>query len=68
MAENSVYGVHMHNIGIYGRDAWKRKRKSKKACMFKTLLLALLFEKSSSKPKRIKTDRINFFILKICQA
>ena len=68
MVNNSVYGVHMHNIGIYGRDAWKRKRMSKKACMFKLLLLALLFEKCSSKPKMIKTDRINFSILKNCQA
>ena len=68
MENNFVFGVHMHNLSIYGRNAWKRKRKSKKSCLLKKLLFVLLFKKYYLKPKMIKTDRISFFVLKICRA
>ena len=68
MENNFVYGVHMHNLSIYGRNAWKRKRKSKKLCLLKKLLFFLLFKKYYLKHKIIKTNRISFFVFKICQA
>ena len=54
----------MHNLSIYGRNAWKRKKKSGKGCLLKKLLLVLLFKKCYLKPKMIKTDRISFFCIK----
>ena len=61
-----VYSVHMNILSIYGHNAWKRRRKSKKSCFLKKLLFVLLFKKYYLKPKMIKTVRISFFVLKIC--
>ena len=60
MENNFVYGVHMRNLSMYGRNAWKRKKKFGKVCLLNKLLLVLLFAKCYLKPKIIKTDRINF--------
>ena len=67
MENNFVYGVHMHNLSICGRNAWKRKRKSKKSCLLKKLLFVLLFKKYYLKPKMIKTDRNSFCNLKFAK-
>ena len=34
---NFVFGVHMHNLFIYGNKNWKHERKSEKACLLKKL-------------------------------
>ena len=60
MENNFVYGVHMHNLSFYGRNAWKRKRKSKISCLLKKFLFVILFKKYYLKPKRIKTYRVIF--------
>ena len=61
MENNFVYGVPMHTLSIDGRNAWKRKRKSKKSCLLKKLLFVRLLKKYCLKPKLIKIDRISFF-------
>ena len=63
-----VYGVHVHNLSMYGRNAWKCKRKSKKSYLLKKLLFVLLFKKYYLKPKIIKTDCISFFKIKNSQS
>ena len=45
MDKMCVHSVCMHNASMYRHNAWKRKRKSEEACLFKKLLLVLLFKK-----------------------
>ena len=42
MENNFVYGVYMHNLSICGRNASKRKRRSKKSCLLKKLLFSIV--------------------------
>ena len=53
MENNFVYGVHLHNLSIYGHNAWKRKRKSKNSCLLKKVLFVRLFKEYYLKPKII---------------
>ena len=45
MENNFVYGVHMHNLSIDGRNAWKPKRKSKKSCLLKKIIVCQIIKK-----------------------
>ena len=38
--KNCVCSVYVHNLVIYRRNAWKRKRKSEKVCMLKNYYLS----------------------------
>ena len=62
LIKNCVCVVHVHNLVINWRSAWKHKRTSEKACMLKKLLFVLLFNKYYVKPNIIKTCRIGFCI------
>ena len=37
----------MHNLSIYRRNAWKRKRKSKKSCLLKKTIVCPIIKKST---------------------
>ena len=68
MENNFVYGVHLHNLSIYGHNAWKRKRKSKKSCLLKKILFVLLFKEYYLRTKIINFWQHQFFFLnKICR-
>ena len=45
MENNFVYGVHIHNLGIYGRNAWKQNKKFRKSMLVEKIMLVLLYKK-----------------------